>query len=228
METDAFERLLLEEISESITEQPNLWKKSIFGIQREDGLELFINGNDVSIRKPKEYIFKSKDFQKALYKVANVLYKRFQIEWETDVYNTLVESLTRPEKWKKSIWGIEQKGDYFDSKRFDLKIDSYNNNRISIVKPFDHKFSNNSYEKHLREIVVELVKEIEIEEKRVKEQESRDTLSEFFSFNDRKHKLKILQIIADEEEKKKNQTIVTPIVKPEPKKKNFFEKLFNL
>ena len=251
MKIDAFEKLLLVELSESITTESKQWTKSRFGIKRLDGLELYINSDDISVISPQEYIFKSNDLKNTLYKVANILYKKLQIEWEIDLYNKLVVSLTvTSQNWKMSIWGIIEK-EYdlvdklmesilsihrYNSEIFELEINEHND-KLTVKKPYEYTFSNEKYERHLSKLAVALRQHIRKEEHIKKEQKSRDNLSEFLNFNDRKHKLKILQIIADEKEKEKVEKEKEKVkvekekekvetIAEKSKKKNFFQKLF--
>lgn len=237
MEIDTFEKLLVVELTESMTSEPELWEKSIWGIKRKDGLDIYMQKDDLYIKEPTEYIFKNSEYKTTLYNIANNLYDKITLEWETELYNEIIKSLSDdPDKWEKSIWGIKQKGD-FDSDLIELELENstYSGKKVKLKKPYSHKF-NSSHSQTLLKIGFEVLDYIEKKEKAEKEQKSRDSLSKFLNFDDRKHKLKILQIIAEEKEAKekaekaKAEKISEITKKQEPvhKKKNFFQKLFNL
>jgi len=140
MEIDTFEKLLLVELNESITNESSLWKKSNLGIIRNDGLELFVKTDDIEISKPNEYVFKNSNYKKSLYKIAKKLYEELLDKWETELFEKIMESLKEPYDWKRSIWGITQK-----TGGIELKMRSYIK-EVSVYNP-SHEFKNSSYAK---------------------------------------------------------------------------------
>lgn len=229
MKIDSFERLLISELNESLSNNPELWTKSKLGIKRNDGLYLCVDKKEISISQPEEYEFKNSDYKKILHEIAYKLYREYYNKWETELFNKIIISLKNPDSWTLSIWGIKQKGDYFDTKLIELKISDYDNKMVSVKVP-EHEF-NSTYTKTLKVAAHKALDCIVKKDAEKKLQKNKDELFKFFNFDDRKHKLKMLKIIATENDTPDETVLeVENEVEEEivEKKLNIFSKFFNL
>lgn len=132
MKNNEFEKLVAKEIINSILNDRSNWETSIMGLRRKsDKFELSVDFGDVSIHKPKKYIFKDNEIVKNIYPHAknlkNELIRKREIEESKDnvkeltdflnintrknkleilnkKYDSDNESNKNEEKGKKNIW----------------------------------------------------------------------------------------------------------------------------
>ena len=159
MNVELFEKTLAFDISDSIEKCPEDWEKSIWGIARKsDKLELNISSNGVSIKHPHEYSFKIKSYEKKLFNVANKIHGKIVSDYETKIYNEILDSLTnQADDWVQSIWGIERRnitppgGEWDYDDKVELSVSDYSD-LVEVKKPYTVVFENEKYAKHLYKV----------------------------------------------------------------------------